>query len=331
MRFGRLLGATLALSLAVQGWSPPSEAAELMTAGWWWRPQTGTVALPPPPHVPPNGLAVGNAPDGPSAVSALRFSLQAGEFGPVLTLVVAEVFAPGTLGLVACPGAAPWFGTQAGPWDDRPAADCGRGRAKGVEAEDGGSWTFPMTSPYPAPNGLVGGLLDVVILPAEGSDPFEISFEAPTAESLRTTKASFSPVDHINIVDDRPSEESFIPPSGDFGGGSSFEPPLVPLLGDPAAPPAAADPTPSGAPQKFVPIARGPLPAADAAADPRPLALVVLLAALAIAAALGREPLPAPRLLGPMAGRRELDADESEVRGLGRFRRPRRGAAPSLH
>ena len=324
MRGARLLVAGLTLAVALHGWTAPSGAADLTTAGWWWRAQTGAVGLPPPPHVPANGLAVGNAPDGPSAVAAVRFSLQAGETEPVLTLVVAEVFAPGSIGLAACPAAAPWFGTQAGTWEERPEAACTVGTVNGVESADGTAWAFPLSGVYS------DGLLDVVILPAEGSEPFEMSFEAPTAQSLRTTVAAGSGGSDPGFDStESGSEASFVPPSGfgavDFGRPSSPTPATAQ-----SAAPIAAEP-PAGAPRRLVPIARGPGPATDGRSDPRPLALVVLLAALAVAVSLGRESLPAPRLLGPMAHRREADPAEVEERGLGRFRRPRRGEPPSLH
>lgn len=326
MSSARFAVAGLTIALAVLGWTAPSGAADLTTAGWWWRPQTGTVGLPPPPHVPPNGLAVGNAPDGPSAVAALRFALQPGESDPLLTLVVAEVFAAGNIELVACGAAAPWFGTQAGTWEERPEAACSADAVSGVGSDDGASWAFPVSGLF------ADGLLDVVILPAEGSDPFEMSFEAPTARSLRTTQAPASAgVQPVPGATDSGGGGTFVPPSGP--GGTDFGRPFssaTPPAALPGAPPPADAPAPGG-PRRLVPIARGPGPASGERTDPRPLALVVLLAALAFAAFLGRESLPAPRLLGPMAHRRDSDPEPEEVRGLGRFRRARRGDAPSLH
>jgi hypothetical protein len=66
--------------------------------------------------------------------------------------------------------------------------------------------------------------------------------------------------------------------------------------------------------------------------DPRPLALVVLLGGLALGAFLMREPLPTPRLLGPMATHRtdRAPAEPADSRGLGRFHRPRHGRPRAL-
>lgn len=326
MRRGRLLAALLIMA-GGHAWAAPADAAQMNTAGWWWRAQTGAAGVPPPPHVPANGLAVGTAPDGPTAVTAVRFALEDDEIDPVLTLTTAEQFAAGQVELVACLSGGPWFGVQAGNWEERPEAACDRAAVNGVTSPDGTAWTFALSPLY------ADGLLDVVILAAEGSDPFEVSFEAPTDTSLRTTRAP-SAVDFGSDFGSTggETEDYFVPPSGSFtGGGVDFGQPLAPPPPLSEAGPEAPADQPSSGPREFVPIARGRGPAADATTDPRPLAVVVLLAALVLAAALGREPLPAPRLLGPMAGRREPEAAEPEVRGLGRFRQPRRGAAPSLH
>lgn len=320
----RLLLGLLVIGAGLQGSASPGEAASLTTAGWWWRAQTGAVGLPPPPHVPANGLSVGNAPDGPSAVAATRFALSGDESSPVLTLTVAEQFASGAVGLVACPAGSPWFGAQAGNWEDRPEARCDSAAINGVTSADGTSWTFVLAGMG------AEGAVDVVILPAEGSDPFELSFEAPNAASLRTSKA---PASGGPDSTGSGGEADFVPPSGSFEGGFDFGSPVTPpapLSSEAAELEPAAEP-PSTGNREFIPIARDRDPAADDTTDPRPLAVVVLLAALFIAASLGREPLPLPRLLGPMAGRREVDAPEPELRGFGRFRRPRRGEAPSLH
>ena len=323
----RLLVGLLVLGFALHGLTAPAAGARLTTAGWWWRAQTGALSFPPPPHVPPEGLAVGNSADGPTAVSALRFALEAEETDPMLSLVVAETFAAADVALVACPSAAPWFGTQAGTWDDRPEAGCAGGTVNGVQADDGASWTFPLAPLYG------DGLLDVVILPAEGSAPFEISFEPPTAESLRTTRASTPPEFDAGFEPAAgDSGGTFaLPPSG-FEGGEFSRPSLGPLPSQTDGSGTAAPATPADDDrQRFVAIAR-PGPAGGEEGDPRALALVILLAALAASLTLGREPLPAPRLLGPMAGRQRQPAeDEAEIRGLGRFRRPRPGPPPSLH
>ena len=314
--------------LAMQLWSAAGGAADLMTAGWWWRAQTGTVALPPPPHVPAGGLAVGEGADGPTAMAALRFALEDDEIDPVLSLVVSEELAPPEIGLSACPAKAPWFGIQAGTWDERPQPDCDRGKVEGTRSENGASWTFPLSA-------LHGdGLLDVVIVPAEGSSPFEISFDPPTAASLKTTPAPTA----AGFETDSGSGDYggfVLPPSGFDGGaygGFDFAGPPegAPTLDAPQAAESAPDPAASSR-KDFVNVARPGRPVAVDENDPRLLALVILIAALAAAVSMGREPLPAPRLLGPMAHRRHIEAEDEEVRGLGRFRRPRTGTAPSLH
>ena len=327
MKSPRWLAGLVVLLLGLHGWTAPATGARLATAGWWWRVQTGVLALPAPPHVPEQGLAVGQAADGPTAISALRFALDSDETDPVLSLVVAESAAAADVGLVACPSAAPWFGVQAGGWDERPEAACSAGTVNGAESEDGASWTFALAPLYD------DGLLDVVIMPAEGSAPFEMSFEPPSSESLRTTRAPDSTDFDPGFASPGPgTDDGFaLPPSGFEG--ADFGPP--PLSSDPLATQGGAtgpaEVPPQEGEQRFVAIARPGITGTEDG-DPRLLAVVILLAALAAAVTLGREPLPAPRLLGPMAARdREPGPDEMETRGLGRFRRPRQGTPPALH
>ena len=323
MRVARLVGAALTFGLGVNAWSATGEAADLTTAGWWWRAQTGTLALPAPPHVPAGGLAVGNGPEGPTSLSALRFAVEDDEIDPVLSLVISEELAPPEVGLTACPSATPWFGIQAGPWAERPEADCDRAKVDGVRSEDGTSWSFPLAALHS------DGLLDVVVMPAEGSGPFEISFDPPSAASLQTTPA---PATTEFGSGGGTESEGFTLPASGFEGGVDFGRPLdpVPTFAEPGGGEPAEGPSGGSDRREFVSIARPGAPAA-AEADPRLLAVVILLAALGTALALRREPLPTPRLLGPMADRRSAPPEDEEVRGLGRFRRPRRGAAPSLN
>ena len=321
MSRNKLLGVLLAFGLATHGWTAPAGAASLQTAGWWWRAQTGAFGLPPPPHVPENGLAVGNGADGPTAISALRFTLDADEINPVLELVVAENLSGDGVALVACPATSQWFGTQAGNWAERPEAACPPGAAEGVASPDATSWTFELGRLH------ADAPVDVVILPAEASAPFEVSFEPPGPNSLRTTRATASSDPE---PPPSPSYESFIPPSATFDGGVDTGRPLAPLAPEG---PSGAGPTRPTERREFVNVAapRQPGPAGDGG-DPRLLALVILFGAFAAAVTLGREPLPTPRLLGPMATRLSgPDMNEpSESRGIGRFRRARRGAAPTL-
>ena len=292
------------------------------------------MALPPPPNVPPDGLAVGNAPDGPSAVSALRFELDPGEVPVSLKLTVHERLAPGASPVVACLATSAWFASRAGNWGERPKAACPAGVRPGAASADGGAVSFDLGS-LPATAGL-----DLMILPEPGSTtPFQVSFKAPQAGSLTTRTDSSGVTGFGGGTSGAPEfggegfdDDGF---GGGFGGAATGETDTPLSFGDqiPAAPsdtgstgrPAPASPTVGG----FRPLAAPGTPPEPS--DPRPLALVILAAAAAAMVMLRREALPPPRLLGPMAGRETAPPPKVEAPGgLGRFRRDRSGTPPSL-
>lgn len=303
-----------------------SEAARLATHGWWWRAQLepAPIRLDPPPHVPEGGLAVGRSADGATAISALRFQLADNEINPVLTLQVANDFSGPEIQMAACHSGDDWFGTQAGTWEAKPTAACDLGSVQGIPSEDGTEWTFPVGAL------ALEGLLDVVIVPAEGVAPFEISFERPSSASLETTVlgdgGSARPPPP-------PIDFSFPPPAPS---GTDFSPPVAPTRPfEPALTPEEQEPRPDASVSRSQETAFGRSTAdlfADEEGDPRPLALLVLAAGLVLGALLWREPFPAPRLLGPLRGTPGHHAApvEPEVRGLGRFARSRTGDPPKL-
>src|SRR5688572_4722955 len=109
----------VALTAVVVGVLAPTNvagAAELVDAGWWWRLQAdGRAPIPAPPNVPPGGLMVQGAPDGASAVAAVRFAVPPDDSNPVLTLALAQGGNQGAgSGVVlACPAASAWAGGDA--------------------------------------------------------------------------------------------------------------------------------------------------------------------------------------------------------------------------
>lgn len=313
--------AGLALVLAVLGAPAASLAAELETHGWWWQPQTGQgPALPRPPHVPAEGLAVGRGVSGPTAVSAVRFSVASSEAAASLSLAVAEVVPGSTVSLVACPATATWFGTQAGTWGTRPPSDCARGAAAGRPSPDGAAWNFDLSP--------IGGVTDVVIQPAPGeAGLFEISFDPPTAGSLITSPKGAATLEEPGGTEGGDEAPSFFydPASADRSASFGFAP-APPALGSPSteAPPTRELAEP---PRRLVAL---PAAAPPAEADPRLLAILVLLATLAAGVVFLREPLRRPRLLGPLADAGFRPDEPVGERGLGRFRRARSGTPPSL-
>jgi hypothetical protein len=312
-----VVGGGLLVGAALLALVPTSAQATTLTqAGWWWRANDGELpaTLPAPPNVPEGGLMVAGAPDGATAIAALHFDLSADEASPVLTLVVAEKGDQGgdTAVLAACLTGSAWQPASGGTWTNKPFPACAEGSVSGVRSEDGKTWTFAL-----APL-LSDGIVDVTVVP--GVDPtvpegangsvFQLAFNAPTAASLTTTSGAGSGADLV------------LPEFGsdDLGSidGTSFETPSV--GGDLALPPAPSftPALPEGdqgltATAPVVQERNAPLEAspASAVADHKALATVVL--ALCGGVMLWSAQLPVP-----------------EPAGLGRFARPRSGAAPRL-
>src|SRR5439155_14512834 len=155
MKAGRVLVAAAALILLEPG---AVRAADLRAAGWWWQVKSGALAAAPltSPDVPDGGLLVAGAPDGATAIAALRYTLDASETPSQLTLKVANDTGGATAVLAACPAGSAWKPASPGAWEDKPAPACERGSVNGIRSADKSSWTFAV-APLAA-----GGTLDVV-------------------------------------------------------------------------------------------------------------------------------------------------------------------------
>lgn len=322
----RLLAAAstaLLLALAV---APHAAAAPPESQGWWWRAQSGVLAaVPAPPQVPPGGLYVEGAPDGASAVSALRFRLPEGVIGVSLVLKVAQEQGGEAAVLLACPAEGPWVPAIAGQWDERPGAACDGQGVLGQRAEDGSAWTFPLTL---AP---ATGLLEFVLLPgADDSRPeglngsvFSIAFEAPDQATLVTRVAGSSQPP----FDPPPAAQ----PPPDFGG-SPFMPPTSTgtpgVWPDPAAEAETAVPDPSVIAPRVTPrvpvTGTDPLPANK---DARALATLIALLSVGVAGVLSRDRAV---VLPGMRAAKPRESAEDRLGGVGRFRRPRSEPPPPL-
>jgi ABC-type branched-subunit amino acid transport system ATPase component len=255
----------LALTAAVVGVLVPAnvaDAAELVDAGWWWRLQAdGPAAIPAPPNVPPGGLMVQGAPDGASAVAAVRFAVPPDDSNPVLTLTLAEGGNQGAdSGVVlACPAASTWASGGAQAWSTRPEVQCAA-PVVGELSADATTITFALGTVPPS------GTVDVVLTPGTSDgqpfsgtngSTFSLVLAPPDGGSLSTTSDAATP-------------------AGDTSGGTSaFDPvstgtfssaPAFPSLGDPAPLPdlpAPAAPAPAAAAPE----------AANPPAAPRPVSL----------------------------------------------------------
>ena len=291
----------LGLLLALLVLPSMATAATHEAHGWWWRAQTGLLGadLPPPPDVPKDGLLVERAPDGATAVSAVRFRLADGETDPVLTLTVASGQSSGAA-IAACQTVrAGWNGAQGGRWDSAPRWDCQQGRVDGEVSDDGSTWTWSL-----APLVREDGAISVMLVDAT-STPFHVAFEAPSEASLTTTTAPPPPPPAPDPdPGPAPSSDGQQPPSA-ASGSSAFAPPVTTDPG-PAAPAEPGPPAPEVA---------DPAPAAPVAQPPvQPVA-----APPASAPARGLSPL-ATGLMGLIAGL--LMADLLSSRGSGTWSRP---------
>jgi len=216
-RTARILAA---LAVAAPAWAlaaaGSAEAASVTEVGWWSRNPLSSS--------PEGGFAVGAAPDGPTAVAALRIDVGGG----VETLVVDVVPTtdPGALGsLEVCTAPDDWEAATPGALDAAPAVACEGDAVPFGRA--GGGWRADVSSLVRGSSGTVS--LAVVPVAGSGTVPFEVAFEAPTAAATGEAAA----------------------PAPSTGGGS--------LGGGSMAPPSA---TPSPAPvsrPSFTPAAPAPI------------------------------------------------------------------------
>lgn len=183
MRAAAVMFRAVAGAAAVVAWTavPASGAAPVsgLATGSWWADQLPGGVLPPPPTVPSGGLWVSATPAGDNAVSAVRFRLD-GAQAPVLHLKVHQAQPASSVAIVACPvtaAAASWKAESAGPWSDRPAADCGT-HAAAVLSSDRATAAIDLSG-IPA----VAGAVDVVLQPAAGA-VFDATFEPVRAADI---------------------------------------------------------------------------------------------------------------------------------------------------
>lgn len=300
------------------------DAAAPVRTGWWERPAGGVVPAPPPAEVPDGGLRVALAPDGPTAISALRYELGAGRVAERLVLTV-EGSRGGSPGIVACPPEAGWQPARAGAMADAPTADCDAGSVDGAPGADG-TWTFDVSSL------ATGPVLDVVLVPAGAGAPvtaggFDLVFAAPAADSLAVRVVERDPPPTV------PSTAA-PPPAPPPTTTSRPRVPSRPPVSRPA--PSAVAPTTTLA-EVAAPVPARPTPSVPppvaALADPRerPQALglgLMVVGAGALAATLLANPT---RLAWALGGtRRSVDDGDSTVAGLDRWAKPRQGDPPPI-
>jgi len=145
-----------------------ADAAAVAEVGWWSRNPLSSA--------PDGGFAVGAAPDGPTAVAALRVDVGGG----VDTLVVDVVPTAdaGALGdLEVCTAPDTWTAAAPGVLADAPATACEGDAVPFGRAGD--VWRADVSSLVRGSSGTVS--LAVVPVAGAGTVPFEVTFEAPSA------------------------------------------------------------------------------------------------------------------------------------------------------
>ncbi|MGH2692565.1 MAG: hypothetical protein ACRDHM_08700, partial [Actinomycetota bacterium] len=151
----------------------PKSGMEPSVYGWWSQTSVGVVGSP-EPDVPEGGMLVQNLFTGPTAISALRFSLPDDATANQLSLAVS-----GTPVIsqppFACPATTGFASSDGGAWADRPEYDCEQS-VPGVISADGTHIEF-----------AIGRLaekrsLSVVILATGPTD--HIVFAKPSTDTL---------------------------------------------------------------------------------------------------------------------------------------------------
>lgn len=265
MRPTRVLAAVVAAGLTGLLLGPPADASSALQSAYWWvgQPdqQTNGATVPAPPQVPAGGLYVASTSAGPSAVSAIRFTLSPRERNPVMVLRVHQLQQVDGLSINAYPTTVRWDTGDAQSWSTRPAYDAKQAPIKGVLNAGATTVTFDLAN---APRDstvdlvLVPGAVPTATTPAAPPSPtFDAAFEPVRPADIRTVASPTTPT-----TSQQPAPTPQPQSSGAAAAPSPQQGVLVPVLPASAAqnPPPAAGSAPVVAPPSAVPP-----PAASAA------------------------------------------------------------------
>lgn len=162
--------ATAALACSVVGMGSAGAVTDVAEVGWWTRSPVSSA--------PDGGFAAGAAPDGVTAVAAVRVDVGGG----VDTLVL-EVHptrdAVALASLEVCTTPDTWAAVAGGPLDDAPLTACEGDTVPFAPAGDG--WRADVSSLVDGATGSVS--LGVVPTAGSGTVPFEVAFEPPAVRS----------------------------------------------------------------------------------------------------------------------------------------------------
>jgi len=224
-----------------------------VSGGSWWEGQPSGGTLPAPATVPAHGLWVSSSVLGPTAESAVRFTLT-GAAAPVLRLEVHEAQPASAVAIVGCeatPASAGWKAVTAGPWAARPDGDCSTA-ATGVLSADGTTLTMDLSG-LPIPQ---HGTYDVVL---EAVSEVPLGGVAALPEEPPTFDATFDAFEAADVA----ATPSRI-------GSSSPAPRVAPVAAVSAAPaPASSDNAVLLAPPEVLPAVSGGSAVLTAPAPPK--------------------------------------------------------------
>ncbi|MDQ6746961.1 MAG: hypothetical protein M3010_02470 [Candidatus Dormibacteraeota bacterium] len=345
VRVPALLGAMALATIAWMFAMPPEAAAALapvQTAWWTVANQPGSPKdLPPPPDVhtdkhdlfvegaggtggplPGPVPPVNNAQGGAQALAAIHYSIPEGAAVQKLTLKVTGNKPP-SIGVVACLITDLAFKSEDnGPGSDIPKYDCGtqaagkpNGAGDAVEFTDigklvKGSELLLM---------LVPGRLDRVVF----SQPDATSLQASSGPPASTFSA---PADTLFAAAPAPAADTG---AGSTGSAVSAPAPVLAPIGEPPLPAPLPTKAPAaGAARRILGTRPATVGSSRIPLSPQQTRLVVGVATLASIAAFAAMVVLGPRMNAASAA--ALSADGANVRGVGRFARPRTGSAPRI-
>jgi hypothetical protein len=237
--------------------------------GWWYEANSGLpVAPPPPPQVPSDGLYIENGFSGPTAISALTFTVPSGAALGPMTLKIAgtPTITQAPIACALSPVSAGYQPAEDGSWKDRPSFDCKKAQSAG--AVDSGRTTVTFNvDPF-----LANGTVAVVILAGGSAD--RVALQKPDAGAVQvTTGDSGAGVPSNPAVSDNSGQTSGLTaqPSPAAGGVP------LPLIdtgagGDgPGPSPATATAGPAGGPPAATPSGPGSLSGSPSSPLSRPV------------------------------------------------------------
>lgn len=237
------IAAVAAVAWSVGGAGSAGAAGEITELGWWTRSPLSSA--------PDGGFAVGAAPDGVTAVAAIRVDIGGGVETLVLEVEPAsDAVALGSLEVCVVPDG--WSAAAAGAIDDAPATACEGPSVPFARAGTGTAWRADVSSLVQSASGEVS--LGVLPIAGSGTVPYEVTFGPPAATATGATAESSTPT---------PSPGPSSPTSPGPSGSPSFTPapssspsPISvgsgspsPVVTVPAAAPAAPAAPPAAAPE----------------------------------------------------------------------------------